>query len=212
MKKNTLKDEIRNKILFEIVSGNLSLNEVITEGDLIKRFKASKSPIREALIELCNENVLESMPRYGYKIVPLNAKNIKDATEVRLLLEISSLKQSFANLDSYKIDLLKKQNESNLNIIETKDEWTHWNYNSEFHLLLISFANNQLKYEMLKKTLGILFRAFAQYYSERWKNIAVNIDVKRHTDIIYFLEKQDYDGAVKLLREDIVLLEKEVQT
>ena len=63
-----LKDQIYENILNEIIDGNYRQNDIITERELIEKYGVSKSPVREALVELCNEKILESRPRMGYQI------------------------------------------------------------------------------------------------------------------------------------------------
>jgi DNA-binding GntR family transcriptional regulator len=204
--KTSLKDDIRSKIITEITMGNFSVDSVITEKKLIEMFNVSKSPIREALVELCNERVLESMPRYGYRIVQLDAQNILEAIEVRQLLELSALEKTIPFLDQSKIDILKKHNEEHDKNRISADVWTHWDNNNKFHLLLISFANNKLMYEMLEKTLGILSRAYAQYYWNRWQSIITSMDIDSHSAIMECLEKRDYAGAAEKLNADILFM------
>ena len=66
------------RILDEITEGKYQQNDIITERELIEKYGVSKSPVREALIELCKEDVLESRPRMGYQIRPISIKEISD--------------------------------------------------------------------------------------------------------------------------------------
>ena len=204
--KTTLKDEIRSKIILEIISGNFSVDSVITEKKLIEMFHVSKSPVREALVELCNEKVLVSMPRYGYRIVQLDTNNIADAIEVRQMLELTALEKSIPYLNEEKIGKLREHNAEHDQHRISTDVWTHWNYNNAFHLLLISFADNALMYDMLEKTLEILSRAYAQYYWNRWGKLISSMDIDSHSAILDCLEKQDYQGATQKLKEDILFM------
>ena len=80
-----LKDQIYENILNEIIDGNYRQNDIITERELIEKYGVSKSPIREALVELCNEKILESRPRMGYQICPISIKEISDIVELRII-------------------------------------------------------------------------------------------------------------------------------
>lgn len=201
--KKSLKDEIRSRIIDEIIMGNFDINSVITERKLIEMFNVSKSPVREALVELCNENVLKSMPRYGYQIIQLDTRNIIDATEVRMLLELSGFEKTIKYLGNDELDALKKYNEECDKNRISADIWTHWSNNINFHLLLNSFSRNTLMYSMLERTLGILSRAFAQYYWNRWKNHSMSMSIDTHRNIVDLLENKDYSGAADKLKEDI---------
>lgn len=91
-----LKDQVYEKILDEITEGKYQQNDIITERELIEKYGVSKSPVREALIELCKEDVLESRPRMGYQIRPISIKEISDIVELRIILETAALKKLFS--------------------------------------------------------------------------------------------------------------------
>ena len=85
--KPSLKAEIYEAVLSDIIQGIYKQNEIITEKQLIAKYGVSKSPIRDALIELCKEGVLISHPRYGYEVVRINEKEIRDVVDFRILIE-----------------------------------------------------------------------------------------------------------------------------
>jgi len=208
--KKSLKDEIRSKIIIEIISGNFTVDSVITEKKLIEMFNVSKSPVREALVELCNEKVLVSMPRYGYRVIQLDTKSIADAIEMREMLEMTAFAKTIPHLTEEKIDILRKHNAEHDQQRISTDVWTHWEYNNKFHLLLIGFADNALMLDMLEKTLGILSRAYAQYYWNRWGNLISSMDIDSHSSILACLERKDYEAAALKLREDIWFMAEQV--
>ena len=53
MSKEILKDKVYQGIYDDITNGVYKPNEILTESRLIEQFSVSKSPVREALIELC---------------------------------------------------------------------------------------------------------------------------------------------------------------
>ncbi len=96
--KGSLKDHVYQQVIEMICNGRFKAGDIITESQLIDFFQVSKSPVREALIQLCFEEVLRSIPRCGYQIIQISAKNVQDLTELRLYLELSSLQKVAANL------------------------------------------------------------------------------------------------------------------
>ena len=56
----SLKDTIYQRIVEMISLGELAPGTTFSEQQLIRLFAVSKSPVREALIQLCSENVLRS--------------------------------------------------------------------------------------------------------------------------------------------------------
>ena len=69
------------------MTGRISPEEFLTEARLAEQFQASRAPVREALVALCNKGILQNIPRVGYRLVTIGLKEVRDALAVRLLLE-----------------------------------------------------------------------------------------------------------------------------
>ena len=89
--KKTLKETVVEGIYREIEEGIYKPNDIIHEGEIMEKYAMSKSPVREALIELCKDNVLKSIPRVGYQVVPVTLKEILDLLEFRIDVETGNL-------------------------------------------------------------------------------------------------------------------------
>ncbi len=198
----TITSKVYNAIFNDIVAGVYSSGDILRERELLEKYNVSKSPVREALVQLCNEGVLVSRPRYGYEIVKLTKEDIRDILEYRLILETGALRGSIDRITREQIERLKDINKG-CSSQEAKDDfWVHWNYNVQFHLELMSFYGNKFAYDNLKSALTVLTRAYAQYYWGRWSSISFPRDMKHHAGIIKCLRKKDIDGAVHFLKED----------
>ena len=68
IRKTTLADQIYSAILDKIMRNEFPMDQFLTEAYLAEHFEASRAPVREALVKLCNENILRSIPRTGYQI------------------------------------------------------------------------------------------------------------------------------------------------
>ena len=91
--KKTLKETAVEGIYHDIEEGIYKANMILTEGEIVERYSMSKSPVREALIELCKDGVLKSIPRVGYQVVQISIKEILDLLEVRIVLETAILRR-----------------------------------------------------------------------------------------------------------------------
>ena len=199
----SLKLMIYSSVFEGIIKGEYGTNDIISEKMLVEKYQVSKSPVREALVELCNEGVLRSMPRYGYAVVQLTRRDIEDILKYRVVLEGGSLKECIQLITAEQIDALSRIDELCSCEAAKGDFWIHWGYNKEFHLKLMSFCGNQFSYNMLKKSLDTLTRAYAQFYWDKWHRIVLPTDTKAHVKIINCLHKRDVEGAIHFLKEDI---------
>ncbi|MFV0517118.1 MAG: GntR family transcriptional regulator [Aminipila sp.] len=202
-KNTTLKQKIYNEVFQSIIKGEYTANDIINEKMLSEKYEVSKAPVREALVELCNEGILKNMPRYGYVVVQLTKSDIENILKYRVILEGGSLKECIHNITEGQIKELESIDIECANQECSCDFFTHWGHNMEFHLKLISFCGNQFSYQMLKKSLDTLTRAYAQFYWDKWNNIEIPTDTKYHVKIVDCLRKNDLEGAIHFLKEDI---------
>ena len=82
-------------ILKDIIRNVYDQSSIITEKSLLNKYQVSRSPVREALLMLCNEEILQSVPRVGYRIKPISIKGIKDAIALRLIIEQAAMEIYF---------------------------------------------------------------------------------------------------------------------
>lgn len=202
-KKKSLKNMVYESIYKDIVKGVYADGGILNEKVLVEKYGVSKSPVRDALIELCNDGILNSIPRYGYEIVKLTHKNLMDILHFRVILEGGVFREIVNNITTEQIEELEKANALCTSEASLKDFQLHWKYNREFHLKLMSFSDNQVCYDILEKQLNVLTRAYAQFYWDKWSNIKYPMDTKAHKSMIECLKKGDLEGSIHFLKEDI---------
>lgn len=106
-------------------------------------------------------------------------------------------------IDEKKIKSLEDINKLCSESQNSEDMWEHWEYNSKFHLKLISFVGNEFAYNELKKSLDILKRAYAQFYYDKWSEEKLFSDVRYHEKLIDAIKNNDLDLAVTYLNDDL---------
>ena len=106
--KDSLKDAIYNAILESIISQEYRPNQVLNEKTLVEKYGCSKSPVREALVSLCNDNVLRNIPRYGYEVVRLTVEDIQEMLQFRLVLEGGLLSANCEKFGAAQLDCLEQ--------------------------------------------------------------------------------------------------------
>ena len=202
MKNETsLKDTIYSAIMDGIFSMEYRPGDILNEKKLVERYNCSKSPVREALIELCNENVLRSIPRYGYEVVRLTAEDIAEMIEFRLILEGGVLRERYWRITPSQFKRLEEINDKCE--LENVDAWTHWEYNTEFHIRLIGYCGSNYALEELTRCMSRLKRAYAQFYWGKWDDGIPHTDTRNHVKIIECLRGGDIDGALCYLKDDL---------
>ena len=139
--KKTLKETAVEGIYHDIEEGIYKANMILTEGEIVERYSMSKSPVREALIELCKDGVLKSIPRVGYQVVQISIKEILDLLEVRIDLETANLRRLAPRITEEDLLMLKSL-ESIAYPGESRKVVINWDRNTDFHIKLCELGGN----------------------------------------------------------------------
>ena len=169
--------------------------------ELVQKFGCSKTPIREALVTLCNEGILRSFPRFGYQVVSVSREEAQNILDFRLVLEGGYLRQSIGNITEENLAELAEIDERCKQ--STDSVWDHWEANTAFHLKLISFSGNAYAYQELERTMNVLKRAYAQFYWQTWSNVNPALDIAHHNDIMQSIREKDLEKTQNYLKEDL---------
>lgn len=185
----------------DIINGVITTNDILSESSLCERFGVSKSPVREALVMLCNENILLSIPRTGYKLVHIQPYEVQELIELRESIEIYLLNKSLGQINEEELNMLKNvQDEIEKDEKATDTPQAHWKRNERFHLALASIAKNSLMLDQLRQALNKCGRVSTQYFSGRrqekpHKNL--------HPSLLHALETKNEILAREILSRDI---------
>ena len=209
-RKTTLAEQIYDSLLDKIMRNEFPMDRFLTEAYLGEAFEVSRAPVREALIKLCNENILRSIPRTGYQIVQLNMKDIRDAVKTRVILETGAVKEIVQNITPELIQQLEESiflaEQMRLSRKGTLEEW--WKSNTGFHVKLSSCAGNTLLTDMVKKTIAILWRATAQFFWNQEPTSYWAYHSEGHDAILGALKERDEKKLVDVIAEDVISLKK----
>ncbi|NLF28947.1 MAG: GntR family transcriptional regulator [Clostridiales bacterium] len=203
MTSGTLKDKVYAAVLRGIIGGEYNVESVLSEKQLTEKLQVSKSPVREALVELCSQGVLRSVPRLGYIVVRYTDRNIRDILQFRTMLECGCLRESFEDITPTQLCRLESVVESEFLFLSQKDTKDYWNGTLNFHLTLASFAENEFIYGQLRHALNTSMRAYLQLYWDRWQDSSFMEPSILHRQIVESIRGHDRDGAIELLRRDI---------
>src|SRR5260370_34618288 len=81
-----LSDEVASYVRELIMSGHLRSGEFIRQERIAEEPQLSATPVREGLLSLKGEGVVELKPRRGFVVAPLSASDVRDLFAAQALL------------------------------------------------------------------------------------------------------------------------------
>lgn len=200
----SLKEQIHKKILYDIIQGEYGTNDILNEKKLMEKYSVSRAPVREALIQLCSENVLQNLPKRGYTITSLSDEDLQQIIQYRISLECGFLRRFGSKIDNTFISELQNLYEKHqLEEKSSSNALAHWENNMEFHLLLFNSYGNRYAYTRLEECLITQTRYYVQKRNTLWQNPSFYDVDGLHFAILDYLTKANYNMAANLLKADI---------
>jgi len=152
----TLKDHVYDYISAKINDGSLKPNERINENKISEDLEVSRTPVREALLQLANEGYLEKNPRKGFIVKELTLERAKRIYVIIGCLEALAASLALDKMTDEHMKEMERLIEDIDKTIEERDYAKYYRLQMRFHDVFIEAADN----EELSKILSSLKRNF----------------------------------------------------
>jgi GntR family transcriptional regulator, rspAB operon transcriptional repressor len=195
--------EIYERLHADILACVMAPGAQFRERQIAERFNVSKSPVRDALIKLQEQNLVEVIPRKGYRVTRISLTDARDLYEMRVILEreaIARLVESGSDEDLASLDQHRDGS------IDSLDEWI--GYNRGFHVHLAMICGNQRLARAGREVVEQFDRLTKVSVSNAVKPDILAASVledrmEEHRAIIDAIQARDKRKAVSLSREHI---------
>lgn len=137
----TLSSAISEQIRQEILSGKHPAGSQLRQDALAASFGVSRIPVREALIQLESEGLVQILPHKGALVAPLALNEINDVFDLRVMLEVRLLKAACPEMTAETFKNLDTIQDSFVAAVTNNDIRRWGELNAEFHLALYADAN-----------------------------------------------------------------------
>ena len=188
----SLSEEAYNRLRQEIQTGELAPGAMVSERELANRYEMSKTPVREAVTQVCREGFMQRLPGRGYMVSPITIKEIQDLFDMRLILEIAAVEKILDEPSSDTMDNLKKLAEIKYIHDEPQSHVVFLEANRQFHMTLAEATGNNRLVKALEAVLIEMDRLF--HLGLRLRDFSSEMTDEHH-ELVSALENGDGEAA-----------------
>jgi DNA-binding GntR family transcriptional regulator len=195
----TLKEDIFN---FRLLPG-----DNFTESQVAERMAVSRTPVREALFRLEREGYLDVHFRSGWSVKPFDFKQFENLYDLRLILEMASVKKLCESVDQPGLDALK----ATWLVPESEratDDLVVSGYDEQFHIALVDSVGNQ---EVSRVHGDVMDRIRIIRRLDFTQAHRIEKTYEEHAQILQAVLHRRTDQALRLLRAHIEASKAEVR-
>ena len=190
--KASMGEKVVTELRMRIISKDIKDETVLSENQLAKEYQVSRSPIREALRVLINENLVRP-ERMGAVVIGISEKDIEEIYDIRLMIESFVFQRLLKKENAQLIGELNKIIEMMKIAVKYKDVDEFSLLDIEFHETIIQSINHDymaMLWSNLKPVMECLILLSMRY---RIKENAEDFDrvIKNHDLIIEAITNKD---------------------
>jgi DNA-binding GntR family transcriptional regulator len=196
-RRNTLSTQIHAVLRSEIITGRLAPRAMLSEQDIAAGFGISRTPVREAMIKLAEEGLVEIFPQYGSFVAPIKLRDVYDSQFAREALECAAVDKAIDGLDAARERELKSVIARQRGLQRPQQRESFFRADEDLHMLILRIAGHGNAWHFIEGAKGQM---------DRVRHFAISIARKQpailaeHEAVVDRLLARDRAGAVDAMR------------
>jgi DNA-binding GntR family transcriptional regulator len=199
LRRTTLRDEIKDRIVERILDGTYGPGDRIVESQVATEFGTSQAPVREALRELEAMRFVETQPHRGARVREVTTEELIQIYPVRAALEEVAGRAAAVRMSDEQLSALADELAGMRQAAEAQDLHAQLLHDVRFHELIVEASGNQVLIEVWRSlrveagTLISVIRADSD----------LRMIAEMHRPVLQALQSRDPELAGKEMRAHI---------
>lgn len=193
-------EHLREQILSRQFPGGIEL----PEGRLAEHLRVSRTPMREALVRLVGEGLLERSAERAYRVRAVSTREYFECMQLREILECYAIDQAIPAVTDADLASLRAELRALGDSVE--DDMPHWRFENRFHSFFALTAGDATLADTISRmrVISRLFRISSRFHRKP------EFD-SEHLAIIEAVERRDAHAAKAAMRTHLRNLQDAVR-
>jgi len=190
--KDLLSEQIYKILKADIINSKINFGEVLVNKNLQERFEVSSTPIRDAILRLKEDGIIEEITRSGAKLIDFDPNFACEVNQLIMTITLGVIEYSLENEEN------RKEILANLNKyvkLQQEDMSTH------FHKTFFDYSNNKLLKDLFKKYNLINEILVKAYHKGEFSLEIRTACLEDHENIIKSIEENNLAMTLDLVRK-----------
>ena len=194
-----LADEVYDELVEAIIRRDIGLDDTLVQEKLANEMQISRTPVREALMRLAQEGVLQISSRGSFKLYKMDADEVKELYQSRAAVEGQCARILAVNHSAEDIAFLRETVEQEENIASYTVR-AYFEANRNIHRAFVERANNRFLLDMFNMIWGKaqVFPLFATI-----EKVDLSQSLGNHTTLIDVIANGDRTEALEIFTSHI---------
>jgi DNA-binding GntR family transcriptional regulator len=192
-----LRTQVYDYLRLELKKESLKPGMFVSMNQMMEKLAISRTPLRDALLQLQTEGFVTFLPQRGIQINELSQQDIEDLYEMLGALDSRVLISVFPKISTHEIEQMKQINqEMHANIFEERF-YLYWDLNTAFHHIYLDLSSN----ETILNHLKIIRQQLFEFGKKDWSHKMKQMNYEEHLKIIELIEGGKSLEAAAFIRD-----------
>ncbi|WP_407655654.1 GntR family transcriptional regulator [Amycolatopsis rhabdoformis] len=182
-----LRDEAYDRIRQAIIDGSLAPGTPLRDADLADELGLSRAPVRQALLRLAGDGLVESKPQSYTRVAAIAGDEVRDAVQLVRALHEFTIRQALPRLGARQIAEMRAANEKFAAAVGSGDVAAAIAADDELHDIPVRAGGNRAVAATLDRYTPLLRRL--EY--ARFSSLPAHRSIRRHTELVDAIEAGD---------------------
>ena len=199
--KKPLGEEVYEALKSAILKGGLKPGERLVEEQLAESLGASRTPVRQAIHKLEQDNLVQRLERGGFVVQGISIEDIAEILDLRCLLEAFAARQAAAKIIRRDLKKLERLNQAFLKAAEVGDIDQMTARNTEFHDTFYALSPNRRLARLIQEHRQHYYRYRVALLSR--ENMGLT-SYRDHCDMLAAMAERNLELTEQLVRAHIL--------
>lgn len=198
--RSSLRDRARRAILGSIVTGEIGDDQIYPISYFSTHLGVSATPVREALFDLAGDDLVELVPKRGFRIPQRSERELEELFELRIMLEVPAIGRVAVQPGDLDFPALRQLTDDMIAQAESHRVAEFLWADRTFHLTILEGQGNRQLVELVARLRDrTRLRGIAQM-----ANSGVLIETAReHVGLLDSLNSHDASGSEDWMRHHL---------
>ncbi|GHG94425.1 GntR family transcriptional regulator [Streptomyces rubradiris] len=152
--RRSYRERVADALRAALIAGELRPGEVYSAPSLAARFGVSATPVREAMLDLAKEGLVDTVPNKGFRVTVVSDRQLDEYTQIRALIEIPTVAALARTADRVSLEALRPAAREIVAAAAAGDLIAYVEADTRFHLGLLALAGNAHLVEVVADLRG----------------------------------------------------------
>jgi DNA-binding GntR family transcriptional regulator len=198
--RQSLREQVANGLRAAIVAGQMRPGVLYSVPTLAERFAVSVTPVREAMLDLAKEGLVDPVRNKGFRVTELADKDLDDITELRALIEVPTVARLAVDIAAEDVESLRELAQAIVDSAAQGDLIGYLEADRRFHLQLLRLAGNPRLVEVVSR-----LRSQTRLYGldQLVQQDRLTASAAEHHELLDALQAHDPEWAETVMRRHI---------